>query len=171
MDESTAGPKDEFTDFVSARWLALVRAALALGCTLPEAEDLVQTTMVKVFVSWPKVAKAAHRDAYVSTMLLNAHRDAHRRRRDTPVAVLPEVAIPDGTGQVGVVDAIQRALSQLSPGQREVIALRYYVRLTESEIATVLGVAPGTVKSRLSRAVTALSTDTNLTNLRDGGTS
>lgn len=165
------GKDEEYAEFVSARWLTLVRAALALGCTLPEAEDLAQTTMVKVYVAWSRVQRADHREAYVSRMLVNAHRDAHRRRRETPVAALRDTAGNDATTAVDSADAINRALRRLSQGQREVIALRYFVRLTEPEIAAALGVARGTVKSRLSRALDALSTDANLTDLRDGGTS
>ena len=164
------GKDEDYAEFVSARWLTLVRAALALGCSLAEAEDLAQTTMVKVYVAWSKVQRAEHRDAYVSKMLVNAHRDSFRRRRETPLAVLPEVAGPDASASYDAADAINRAVARLNQGQREVIALRYFVRLTEPEIATALGVAPGTVKSRLSRALAALSADTTLTDLRDGGT-
>jgi RNA polymerase sigma-70 factor (sigma-E family) len=164
------GKDEEFAELVSARWLTLVRAALALGCTLAEAEDLAQTTMVKVYVAWSKVQQAEHRDAYVSRMLINAHRDTFRRRRETPVAALPDVAGPDAVEAADTADAINRAVRRLSQGQREVIALRYFVRLTEPEIASALGVAPGTVKSRLSRALDALSADADLSDLRDGGT-
>jgi RNA polymerase sigma-70 factor (sigma-E family) len=163
------GKDEDYAEFVSARWLTLVRAALALGCTLVEAEDVAQTTMVKVYVSWSKVLRAEHRDAYVSKMLVNAHRDSRRKRRETPLAVLPDRAGPDATAGWDAADAINRAVARLSQGQREVIALRYFVRLTEPEIASVLRVAPGTVKSRLSRALDALSTDADLTDLRDGG--
>lgn len=164
------GKDEDYAEYVSARWLTLVRAALALGCSLAEAEDLAQTTMVKVYVSWSKVSRADHRDAYVSKMLVNAHRDTHRRRRETPMSVLPDDATPDRTAGVDAADAINRAVARLSQGQREVIALRYFVRLTEPEIASAIGVAAGTVKSRLSRALAALSTDSTLTDLRDGGT-
>jgi RNA polymerase sigma-70 factor (sigma-E family) len=164
------GKDEEYAEFVSARWLTLVRAALALGCTLSEAEDLAQTTMVKVYVAWSKVVRADHRDAYVSRMLVNAHRDSHRRRRETPVAAVPDSASADATTTVDSADAIGRAVSRLSQGQREVIALRYFVRLTEPEIAAALGIAPGTVKSRLSRALDALSADAGLAGLHDGGT-
>lgn len=160
---------EEFAEFVSARWLTLVRAALAMGCTLSEAEDLTQTTLVKVYVSWAKVQRADHQDAYVSKMLLNAHRDSYRKRRETPLAMVPDVGGPDATTDFDSADAIRRAVSQLNQGQREVVALRYFVRLTEREIASALGVPAGTVKSRLSRALAALSLDINLTELRDGG--
>jgi DNA-directed RNA polymerase specialized sigma24 family protein len=80
------GKDDAFAEYASARWLTLVRTALALGCTLSESEDLAQTTLLKVYVAWGKVVKADHRDAYVSKILVNAHRDSHRRRwrRETP---------------------------------------------------------------------------------------
>ena len=161
---------EEFTEFATARWLTLVRAAMALGCTLSEAEDLAQTTLMRAYVAWSKVIRADHRDAYVSKMLVNAHRDTHRRRwrRETPMAEVPDAPQPDQTIASDSADALRRAVSSLSQGQREVVALRYYVRLTESEIASVLNVAPGTVKSRLSRALAALSTSPDLTG--HGGT-
>lgn len=161
---------DAFTEYASARWLTLVRTALALGCTLSESEDLAQTTLLKVYVAWGKVVKADHRDAYVSKILLNAHRDTHRRRwrRETPVAEVPDVHAPDATRASDTADALRRAVSDLSQGQREVVALRYFVRLTEAEIAAVLDIAPGTVKSRLSRALAALATSPDLTEY--GGT-
>lgn len=163
--------KDEaFTEYASGRWLTLVRAAIALGCTLSEAEDLAQTTLLKVYVAWGKVVKADHRDAYVSRMLVNAHRDTHRRRwrRETPVAEVPDVHEPDATNASDTADALRRAVGNLSQGQREVVALRYFVRLTEVEIAAVLDIAPGTVKSRISRALAALANSPDLT--EHGGT-
>lgn len=164
---------DEYAEFVHARWLTLVRTALSLGCSLVEAEDLAQTTMLRVYVSWSKVARAEHRDAYVSKMLLNAHRESHRKRRwrESLTAEPPETALPVGEDSLHSADAIRRAVSHLSQGQREVVALRFYMGLTEPEIAASLNIARGTVKSRLSRALSALSADTTLIELRDGGAS
>jgi RNA polymerase sigma-70 factor (sigma-E family) len=157
--------KDEdFSEFASARWLTLVRAAMALGCTTSEAEDVAQTTLLRAYVAWTKVVKADHRDAYVSRMLVNAHRDTHRKRwrRETPVAEVPDAAAGDAPSTSDSADALRRAVAHLSQGQREVVALRYYLRLTEPEIAAALNIAPGTVKSRLSRALNALSNSPDL---------
>lgn len=163
---------DEFAEFVSARWLRLVRAGVALGCSLHEAEDLAQATLLKCFVSWSKVTGASHRDAYVSRILLNAHRDSHRARwrREVPVSSAPETPQPDETERFAAADALRRAVQQLSQGQREVIALRFYVHLPDEQIAEALGIALGTVKSRMSRALDQLATSNHLTELRDGGT-
>ena len=61
--------------------------------------------------------------------------------------------------------SVRASLGRLGLEQREVLVLRYFADLTEAQIATVLGVAPGTVKSRASRALAALSADTSLSDL------
>ena len=69
---------------------------------------------------------------------------------------------PDRAGPVveydGTRDAVWSFVASLPPRQRAVIVLRYYEQLTEAEIAEVLGVSPGTVKSQASRAIAALRT-------------
>jgi len=157
--------KDEdFADFVSSRWLPIVRAGIALGCSLSDAEDLAQSTFMRAYVAWAKVSDADRPDAYVSKMLINAHRDMHRKRwrKELLLAELPEHAGEDESVASDSAEALRRAMSRLSQGQREVVALRYFVRLPESEIAATLRIAPGTVKSRLSRALDALSVSPDL---------
>lgn len=164
------GRDEEFAQFVDERWPVLVRSAVLLGCARPEAEDLVQTALVRCYVAWEKVSGAGNRDAYVYRVLVNCHHDTHRRRwwRERPTEQLPEVPADDATGQVDDADAVHRALRRLSPAHREVVVLRYYAHLGEQQIASALKVAPGTVKSRLSRALAQLSTDLDLSELRGG---
>ncbi|MDN4174123.1 SigE family RNA polymerase sigma factor [Nocardioides sp. SOB77] len=158
---------DDFTAFVAARWRTLVRAGLLLGCDLAEAEDLAQTTLVKCYLAWPRVAAADDRDAYVYRVLVNAHRQRRRRRwhGERPTEVLPDVPVADHGTAAGEADAVARALADLSADHREVVLLRFYLQLGETQIAEVLGVRPGTVKSRLSRALRRLSTNAHLTPL------
>ena len=59
-----------------------------------------------------------------------------------------------------------RALDRLGRDQRTAVVLRYYTHLTEEQMASVLGVAPGTVKSRLARALSTLAADPSLGDLR-----
>lgn len=155
----------EFSAFASARWGALVRSGIVLGCTLEEAHDLAQTTLLRCYTAWRRVQRADDRDAYVYRVLLNCHRDSRRRRwwGERPTDVLPDRATPDPTAQVGVTDAVQRALADLSAVNREVVVLRYYANLTEAQTADLLRIAPGTVKSRLSRALAQLATSSHLT--------
>ncbi len=154
----------DFSAYADARWGTLVRSAVVLGCTLDEAQDLVQTTLLRCYLSWRKVQRADNPDAYVYRILLNCHRDTRRRRwrGERPTEVLPEQGIQDQTEQVGVTDAIQRALADLSPAHREVVVLRHLVHLSELQTADILRIAPGTVKSRLSRALAQLALSTHL---------
>jgi RNA polymerase sigma-70 factor (sigma-E family) len=162
----------DFSAFASARWGALVRSAVVLGCTLDEAHDLAQTTLLKCYTGWRKVQRADDRDAYVYRILLNSYRDSRRRRwwGERPTEVLPDHGGPDATAQVDVTDAVRRALGDLSKANREVVVLRYYAHLSEQQAADILGVPPGTVKSRLSRALTQLATNRHLDDLTEGQT-
>jgi RNA polymerase sigma-70 factor (sigma-E family) len=155
---------DEFAEFAAARWTRFVKSAVLLGCTPAEAEDLAQTALVRCYVAWPKVAAARDRDAYSYRVLLNCHRDSRRRRwwRERPTGEVPELPAADRTAASDVAVDVERALARLSTPAREAVVLRYYAHLSEQEMAVVLGVAPGTVKSRLSRALDELARDSTL---------
>ena len=160
---------DDFGEYVAARWPTLVRSAVLLGCTHAEAEDLVQSALERCLLKWTKVRAADDRDAYVHRILINTFLSARRRRwhGERPSAVLPEYGGADQTTGVDDADAVMRALDRLPGDQRTAVVLRYYAHLTEQQMASVLGVATGTVKSRISRAVKALAKDPNLAELRE----
>lgn len=157
----------DFSAYASARWGSLVRSGVFLGCSPDEAQDLAQTTLMRCYAQWSKVARADDRDAYVFRILMNCHRDSRRRRwwGERPTEHLPETHTADGTDAVVVADAVQRALGNLSKANRDVVVLRYFVHLSEQQTARVLDIAPGTVKSRLSRALAQLSLDPHLADL------
>ena len=156
---------EDFSQYVSARWTALTRSAVLLGCTAQEAEDLVQTTLMRCYASWDKVIRADNRDAYVYRVLVNTLTSSRRRRwwGGQRTSDVPERASGDPTHHVDQADALRLALSALSPVNRATVVLRYYAQLSEIETAQALGVAPGTAKSRLSRALAQLSLDPNVT--------
>ena len=161
----------DFSAYASARWATLVRSAVFLGCSLDEAHDLVQTTLLRCYTAWRKIERADDRDAYVYGILLNCHRDSRRRRwwGERATDALPDR--PSGTSAtdaVEIADAVHRALAALSKVNREVVVLRYYAHLSEQQTAEVLGIARGTVKSRLSRALAQLATNTHLVDLVEG---
>jgi RNA polymerase sigma-70 factor (sigma-E family) len=159
---------DDFTEYVAARWPRLVRSAVLLGCAHAEAEDLVQSVLERCLVNWRRVERAADRDAYVHRVLVNAFTSSRRRRwtGEYPTADLHDHPGLDETAVVDNTDAVLRALDQLTPDQRTAVVLRYYAHLSELQMAAVLGVAPGTVKSRLARALKSLAQDLPLAELR-----
>ena len=158
---------EDYAEYVAARWPRLVRAAVLLGCSPAEAEDVAQSTLVRCLLGWSKVQRATDRDAYVHRILVNTFVSTRRRRwtGEQPTADLPETAYEDATALVDRADAVARSLDGLPPDQRTAVVLRYYAHLTESQMAEVLGVPAGTVKSRLSRALKTLAADPRLAEL------
>jgi len=158
----------DFSDFVASRWPRLVRSAVLLGCSATEAEDVAQTTLERCLLKWRQVERADDRDAYVHRILINTFTSSRRRRwtGERPSAELPDHVTPDPTDAVVDADAVLRALERLPQDQRAAVVLRYYAHLDERQMTTVLGVAAGTVKSRLSRALSALADDPTLGELR-----
>ncbi|MDP9822838.1 SigE family RNA polymerase sigma factor [Nocardioides massiliensis] len=159
---------DEFSQFVAARWSRLVRAAVLLGCSPAEAEDVVQTALMRCLVHWRKVQRADDRDGYVHRVLFNTFTSSRRRRwtGERATADLPDTPNPDQTAAVDTTDVVLRSLDRLNGDQRTVVVLRYYAHLSEHQTAAALGVATGTVKSRLSRALKVLAEDPHLAELR-----
>ena len=160
----------EFEEYAAARWRHLVHAGVLLGCSPHEAEDLAQTTLLRCYLAWARVQRADSRDAYVATVLVNGFRASRRRRwwGERPTDRLPDTAVADADSDlcsVAGIDAVERALGRLVAGQREVVVLRYWSHLSEQQIAEALGIAPGTVKSRLSRALDRLASDIDITAL------
>jgi RNA polymerase sigma-70 factor (sigma-E family) len=149
---------DDYSAFVSARWDGLVRSALLLGCSRHEAEDLVQTVLVRCYRSWDKVRRAASPDAYVYRTLVNTLHSSRRRRwwGEVPSAVVPDVVVSDAADRIAVRADVRAALDALSPAHREVLVLRYYADLSERQVGEALGVPVGTVKSRAARGLAAL---------------
>ena len=159
----------DFTTYVRARRETLVRAVVLLGCSVPEAEDLVQTALVRCYRSWGRVLAAEDSDAYVFRVLFNCVNSSRSRRwvNERPTELVP--VEDDGAGRA--IDraatglAVRAALNRLSLAHRSVLVLRYLVDLSERQIAEVLDLPTGTVKSRTARALDALAQDPALRDL------
>jgi RNA polymerase sigma-70 factor (sigma-E family) len=159
---------DGFDDYVRDHWPRLVRAAVLLGCTPSEAEDVTPSALLRCLVHWGKVAGADDVDAYVHRVLINTFTSSRRRRwiGERPFAELPDAPLDDLTHTVDESDALMRALDALPRDQRAAVVLRHFSHLTEQQTATALGVPVGTVKSRMSRALKALAADPHIADLR-----
>ena len=148
-----------FEQFVTVRWSALYRTAYLLTGQRADAEDVVQTTLVKAYSSWSRIRRADAPDAYVRRMLVNEFLSATRRRkRARQYAETQPPGPPVPTHEAGVLDrtVVWQEVVSLPPRQRAVVVLRFYEDLSEKQIAQVLGCAPGTVKSQTAAALRSL---------------
>lgn len=148
-------------DLYHHRRLSLVRLALLLVDDLPTAEDVVQDAFAALFRRYGgQLAGLDDPEAYVRTCVVNAARSVLRRRRTVRAYVPePEGHAPAAEEYVLLHEEhreVLEALRSLTRRQREVLVLRYWSHLTETQIAETLGVSCGTVKSTASRALKAL---------------
>ncbi len=156
------GADEAVTRLYAEHWVSLVRLASLLMRDQSRAEEVVQDAFVAMHRSWGRLREPDRALAYLRRSVVNGARSALRHR-----AVVdrhrPE---PPGTTQSAetVVLAGQErsrlaeALAALPRRQREVLVLRYYVDLSEADIAATLGISRGAVKSHSSRGVAALRT-------------
>jgi RNA polymerase sigma-70 factor (sigma-E family) len=158
-DHEQGREKDaEFTAYMAARQPSLLRTAYLLTGDRYAAEDLVQTALAKLYLSWDRVQRRELVDGYVRRIIVNENSSLWRRswrKREVTVEHLPEPAAPS-TGLHGRDDALWRFVQTLPTRQRATIVLRYYEELSEAETAQILGVSVGTVKSQTSRALASL---------------
>ena len=153
---------EEFRSFAHARFTTLVRAAVLLGCSPVEAEDAAQDALLRCYVAWCRVSAADEPGAYAYRVLVNGIRRSRRRRwnGEVPTAVLPErLPETDPGDDVSVGMTVRAALARLPAGQRDVVVLRYFADLSVEATSAALRLSRGTVKSRASRALAALSHD------------
>lgn len=152
-----ASRDDRFRGYVLARRDFLMRQAYLLTGDPQQAEDLVQTTLAKVYASWNRVQSSASPDAYVRRILINTNISWFRRRRVREVltAAAPESAAP-APAETEFQEELIDALNALPEKQRAVVVLRYWEDLPEAEIAEALGCSVGTVRSHSSRALKKL---------------
>jgi RNA polymerase sigma-70 factor (sigma-E family) len=162
----------EFGEFLDSRAVVMRRTAYLLcGGDWHRAEDLVQTTLTKIYVAWSRIRKDGSVDAYSRKIMVRAAIDESRkafRRRESIVEVLPETS---SVPPVGVEDAVdvRRALAQLPAGQRAVVVLRYWEDLSVTETAHALGKSEGTIKSQAAKGLATLRRLLGSGNLAEAG--
>jgi len=154
------GDRDkQFHEFVLAQRAGLLRTATLLTAGDRHlAEDLVQSTLTKLYVAWPAFQRADNPAGYTRRALVNALSDERRRvwrRRERPTAELPELPRTDQHSEP-IAEGLRAALRELPPKMRAAVVFRYFHELTVTETAEVLGCTEGTVKSQTSRALVRL---------------
>jgi RNA polymerase sigma-70 factor (sigma-E family) len=155
----------DFNEFVESRYQRWVRGGVLAGWPQQDVEDAVQVAVSLAWRRWRRLAAMHNPDAYVMKVVINNLKKDASRRAQRAVSTQPWQTPSDGSDpseQVARSESVQAALADLPHDQRATVVLRYFLDLSEHDTADVLGVAPGTVKSRTSRALAALSTSTHL---------
>src|ERR1700751_3191709 len=160
----SSGDRVAFGEYVRSRSHALLRAAQAMTGNRQDAEDLLQSTLVKAYQSWDRIDDPAALDTYVRRIMVNTHISGWRRRRvdEYPTDELPEEAVDSQMSDCEMPEVVRRALDRLPRRMRAAVMLRYYDDMSEPEVAAALGISVGTVKSTVARAVAKLRADAEL---------
>lgn len=153
-----------FHEYVTARSRSLLHTAFLLTGNVADAEDLVQSALAKTYLAWDRIEDRAAIDGYVRKAMVNTHISWWRRRRldEFPTDEIPDQAVADHTVSSDLQETLRQAIDRLPQRMRAAVMLRFYDDMTEAEVAEVLGVSLGTVKSTVSRAVAKLRIDADL---------
>jgi RNA polymerase sigma-70 factor (sigma-E family) len=145
---------DDFSEYFVSRGAKLRRMAYMLCGDWHEAEDLVQATFVRLYRRWRSLREETL-DAYAYRTLVNVFLTGRKRsQREQVAADIPESAAQEAISGVRV--DLARALAELPPQQRAAVVLRHLTDMSVAEVADMMGVAEGTVKSQTARGVQAL---------------
>lgn len=153
--------REAVDDLFRLHAVGLVRFALMLVGDQTTAEDVVQEAFLGLYRAWDRIRDPDAVLGYLRTAVVNGARSVHRNRSRARLLRVPhdppvwsaEAAAMDGEERRAVLAAI----AKLPQRQREVLALKYYLDLSEHEVAAVLRVSRGTVAATGSRALAALA--------------
>ncbi|MEV5613737.1 SigE family RNA polymerase sigma factor [Streptomyces sp. NPDC052225] len=160
----------EFTAYVQERRASLYATAYHLTGDRFEAEDLLQSALFSTYRAWDRISDKAAVGGYLRRTMTNLHISAWRRRKlnEYPTEELPETAgDTDAMRGTELRAVLWQALARLPELQRTMLVLRYYEGRTDPEIAEILDISVGTVKSSIWRSLRRLRDDEVLSFGRD----
>jgi RNA polymerase sigma-70 factor (sigma-E family) len=155
--------EESFRRFATDHAAKLRRSAFLFCGDWHLAEDLMQSTLIKIYRSWSRIQKDESLANYGRTVLLRTWLDEKRRpwrRAEQTEAAVPERPVDgrDPADRLWAQDLVHQGLLTLPPRQRAVLVLRYFDDLSVAEAAEVMGCSQGTVKSQTARGLDALRT-------------
>jgi RNA polymerase sigma-70 factor, ECF subfamily len=159
VERAKRGDQEAFSEIAFAISPRLFAVAHRILRDFHRAEDATQQAIVLIWRDLPKLTDPNRFDAWAYRVLVNACYAEARTRRRLPdgLHLLPtDAAAGDSQASVADRDMLKRGFDRLPADQRAVLVLQYYLEMGQPEIAEVLGVPIGTVKSRASSARSAL---------------
>jgi RNA polymerase sigma-70 factor, ECF subfamily len=154
-----SGDEEAFSELAFAAGNRLFAVAHRILRDVDLAEDAAQQAIVTIWRELPGLRDPGRFDAWAYRVLVNAcYAEARKERRWSPGLRLLETDAGGGDATLSVADRdqLERAFRRLPPEQRAVLVLQHYLDRTVSEIAEMLGVPVGTVKSRIHHAKRAM---------------
>lgn len=161
-DTGVSRTEAEFTAYVQERRASLYATAYHLTGDRHEAEDLLQSALFSTYRAWDRISDKAAVGGYLRRTMTNLHISAWRRRKlnEYPTEELPETAADsDAMRGTELRAVLWQALAKLPELQRTMLVLRYYEGRTDPEIAEILDISVGTVKSSIWRSLRRLRDD------------
>ena len=153
------GDKDAFSQLVTLYKDYVYRIAYGVLTNHAEAQDVTQEVFVTTFLRLSSLREPAAFPAWLARATTNRAIDVTKRRRRYSTIPIEDQQIPGPSNEIEQVDnqlSVERLLAELTPIHRAVIVLREIQGLDYEQIANVLDVPVGTVRSRLSNARTQL---------------
>jgi RNA polymerase sigma-70 factor (sigma-E family) len=154
---------DALTQLHREHYRSLVRLAYLMLGSHAQAEEVVQDAFVKLQLRWGGLRNLDKAPAYLRSVVLNQARSALRHRKvvdrhDARRTAEPPYVSPEGEAVAADErDRIVSALRRLPDRQREAVALRYYLDLSEADMAAAMGVSAGSVKTHVHRGLATLA--------------
>lgn len=151
-------PQAVFHDFVAARSPSLFRTALLVVGDHHLAQDLLQESLVKTYVAWPRLRAESNAEAYARRVIVTTSTSWRRRRsfHERPAAVLPDRVVADVADLIASQADLWVQLHALPPRQRAAVVLRYCEDLSEAQTAELMGCTVGSVKRHASHGLAKL---------------
>ncbi len=160
VEAAQRGDQSAFVDLVRLRGDHLFAIAQRILRDVDRAEDALQDALVIAWRDLPSLRDPDRFDAWVHRLLTNIciSQAARERRRVTQLRLMPQdqAAPADDLLSVADRDQLDRGFRRLTPNERAIIVLHHFVGYPLSEIAEMLGIPPGTVRSRLHHAHRAM---------------
>lgn len=148
----------DFEDYVRTRHTRLLRCARRLVDDPLDAQDLLQTALVRTYCHWDGIADKGLADAYLRRVMINTRTEWWRcdKLNAVPTELLPDTSVEDSTERHADRALLMDVMKVLPPKQRNVVVLRHWEQLSTQETAAALRMSVGTVKSTLHRALARL---------------
>lgn len=156
------GATGEVAALHRAHYRSLVRLAALLLDDVGASEEVVQDAFVQLQLRWRRLADPDRAPAYLRSSVLNGAR-SRLRHRQVGARHLQPVPAPAPSAEAGALatdahDHMMSALARLPARQREALVLRFYLELSEAEMAAAMGISAGSVKTHVHRGLAALNT-------------